>query len=544
MKKLISILLCIAMLSSLLCACGSSASSSDETAAAAESQSQAVQSEGSKGEGGRTKVTVGVNGTAESVSPFITTTNVLKMLTNIVYMQLGSINEEGGVDSNMFSSFEETGDMHYTVELYDNIFDNAGNHITAADVAYSYNTAKAAGTGQVYTYYDNAQATGEYTFEFDMVTDAVFALQQVMSGVNIVSQAAYEADSSEMSMSPITCAPYVVREFVPGSYIIMEKNEKFWCEDPSILARDKQANVDVIEIKFITETAQLSMALEQNTIDVAVDVNATVAADFDASDVYTVEYKPSNMFYNLYFDVREGHVFENETLRKAVLYAIDQESVMYGALQGAGWVNKAIASVYSADYDPAWDEADYYDQDIGKAKELLAEAGYGEGELTVSIMCQYETCKPAAEVVQANLAQIGINATILVADTALFSSYQDCISDVWDINIMFWAAKSIGAASLNAQFNAAVRENGMTFSGIKDAEFQALIEAAISEKTYSQETYNAVQDYIKDKAYAYGLYTGQVGYVYTNQIEEIYIDGNGRFLPNACIYADSYSIYE
>ena len=377
-----------------------------------------------------------------------------------------------------------------------------------------------------------------------MVTDAVFALQQVMSGVNIVSQAAYEADSSQMSMSPITCAAYVVRDFVPGSYIIVEKNDNFWCQDTSVLSRDKQANVDVIEIKFITEAAQLSMALEQNTIDVAVDVNATVAADFDSSNVYTVEYRPSNMFYNLYFDVREGHIFANEALRKAVLYAIDQESVMYGALQGAGWVNKAIASVYSADYDPAWDNADYYDQDLTKAKELLAEAGYGEGELTVRIMCQYEMCKPAAEVVQANLAQIGVNATILVADTALFSSYQDCTSDVWDINIMFYAAKSIGAASLNAQFNAAVRENGMTFSGIKDDTFQGLIETAISEKTYSQETYNAVQDYIKEKAYAYGLYTGQVGYVYTNQIEEIYIDGNGRFLPNACIYADNYSIFE
>lgn len=540
MKKLISILLCVAMLTTLLCACGQNA---DTPADPTEAAGQPAQSgDAVQVEGGKTKVTVGVSGTVESVGPFITTSNVLKMITNIVHMQLGSINEEGGIDSNMYSSFEQVGDMHYVVELYDNIYDSEGNHITAADVAYSYNTAKESGTGQVYTYYDNAKATGEYTFEFDMQTDAVFALQQVMSGVNIVSQKAYEADSTQMSMKPITAAPYVVREFVPGSYIIMEKNPNFWCEDPSILSRDKQANVDVIEIKFITEAAQLSMALEQNTIDVAIEVNATVAAEFEASDLYTVEYKASNMFFNLYFDVREGHIFANETLRKAVLYAIDQESVMYGALQGAGWVNKAIASVYSADYDPAWDEADYYDQDLEKAKQLLEEAGYN-GE-PVRIMCQYEMCKPAAEVVQANLAQIGIEASILVADTALFSSYQDCISDVWDINIMFYAAKSIGAASLNAQFNAAVRENGMTFSGIKDAEFQKLIEAAISEKTYSQETYNAVQEYIKEKAYAYGLYTGQVGYVHNNQIEEIYIDGNGRFLPNACIYADGYNIYE
>lgn len=534
MKKLLAMLLAVIMVLSLV-ACGGSG---DAPAADQPTQSgEVVQTEG-----GKTKVTVGVNGTAESLSPFITTTNVLKMIHNIIYMQLGSINEEGGIDSNMYSSFEQVGDMHYVVELYDNIYDNAGNHITAADVAFSYNTAKESGTGQVYTYYENAEATGEYTFEFDMKTDAVFALQQVMNTVNIVSQSAYEADSSQMSMGPTTAGSYVVREFVPGSYIIMEKNPNFWCEDPSILSRDKQANVDVIEIKFITEAAQLSMALEQNTIDVAIEVNATVAADFKAKDTYTVEYKASNLFYNLYFDVREGHLFENEALRKAVLYAIDQESVMYGALQGAGWVNKAIASVYSADYDPAWDEADYYGQDLEKAKQLLEEAGYN-GE-TVRIMCQYEVCKPAAEVVQANLAEIGIEASILVADTALFSSYQDCISDVWDINIMFYAAKSIGAASLNAQFNAAVRENGMTFSGIKDPEFQRLIELAISEKTYSQETYNAVQEYIKEKAYAYGLYTGQVGYVYTSQIEEIYIDGNGRFLPNACIFADNYSIYE
>ncbi len=40
-------------------------------------------------------------------------------------------------------SVEKTGEKTYVVTLFDNITDSAGNHITAADAAWSYNTAMA-----------------------------------------------------------------------------------------------------------------------------------------------------------------------------------------------------------------------------------------------------------------------------------------------------------------------------------------------------------------------------------------------------------------
>ena len=496
-------------------------------------------------EGKKTKVTIGIGNTAESFGPFITSSNVIKMVHNMIYMQLGNVDPTTGeLVPNMYTSLEETGDMHYVIKLYDDIYDNEGNHITAADVAYSFETAKAAATNQPFSYFANPVATDEYTFEFDMVTDAVTSRDQVLSVVPIVSKAAYEASADQMSMKAVTCAPYLIREFVPGSHVTLEKNANYWCKDFSRVSKDKTPTVDVIEIRFITEAAQLAIALQQHTVDVAIEVNATVAKQFESDPMYRVEYAPSNLYWNMYFDVRPGHVFENEKLRQAVCYAVDQDSVMYGALQGAGWVDKAIASPYSADYNKEWDERDYYDYNPEKASQLLAEAGYKPGDLTINLMCQWEMTKPAAEVVQAFLEEIGIHSNIICPDTALFSTYQNCFSDVWDISIMFWAAKTIGAASMNAQFNRDVQASGITFSGINDDELQRLVLQAISDKTYSAETYNELQDYLKDKAYAYGLYCPQNGYVLNKNITEMYVDGNGRFLPSACTYSADYDVYE
>lgn len=535
LKKLSASFLCMTIMLGTLAGCGGSDTG---TAGNASAGAASVQSEG------KTKITVGVNGTTESIGPYITTSNIIKMIFNMFYMQLGSVDREGVLQSNLYTDFENTEDMHYVVTLKENIKDNDGNPITAEDIAFCYNKAKELGTSSIYTYYENAEATGEYTFEFDMTTDAVGALNQVMSSVNIVSQAAYEASDDEMNVDPVSCGPYVVREFTPGSKLVIEKADNFWCEDMSELSENKQANVDVIELQFITEETQLTIALQQGTVDAAIDVNPVNATQFESDSSYKVEYKASNFFYNIYFDCREGHIFSDENLRKAVCYAIDQEEVMYGATQGTGQVIHALATPYSSDYDERWDTWEYYPHDVEKAKEYLAAAGYSEGELTINLMCQFEQSKPAAEVIATNLQEIGINSEIICPDSALYSTYMDCTSDVWDASIMFYVAQQIGASSLNGQFNAAVRENGMTFSGISDPTLQSLVEAAISEDTYSRDTYYECQEYLRDKAYAYGLYTPQLAYVYDAGIEEIYIDSNGRFIPGACTYSSSYAVFD
>ena len=68
-------------------------------------------------------------------------------------------------------SYEKTGDKTFVVTLFDNVYDSAGNHITAADAAYSYNTAMEMGNLRPLGDIESVTATGDYTVEFVLKTE-------------------------------------------------------------------------------------------------------------------------------------------------------------------------------------------------------------------------------------------------------------------------------------------------------------------------------------------------------------------------------------
>ena len=529
MKKMLALLLCAVLILGMFAGCGNT-TNQEET-----------KGSDSAGTTAKKSITVGYPASLESIGPFITSNSIYKMVMGIFYMQLGSLNLDGELESNLYSSVEETSDGHYVVKLYENIYDTAGNHITAHDVAFSYNTAKSMGTSQTYNMYTNATATSDYTFEFDMTTNALLAFEGVMSQVNIVDEEAYVNSGDEMNTgTAVSCGPYKIAEFVPGSHITFQKVDNFWCEDMSLMSCDKQANIDEITIKCITENAQLAIALNEGSIDAAVSIPGLTAQTFEGNSAFNVSSVPSNLYYGLYFDMREGHIFENEDLRKAVCYAVDQEEVMYGALQGFGIINKGHGSQNGADYNKAWNERNYYETDLEKAAEYMKKAGYEPGELNITLMCQWEQTKPAAEVVQQNLAAIGINAEILCPDQALFSSYQDCTSDVWDLNLMFWVTGIYVGAGYTGQLDLDNRSNDMLFFGLKDQNLQALVKVATNPDTHSQESVDAVQAYLDEHALVYDLYSPYNYYVYDSGIEQIFVNARDQFLPNCFTYSDSY----
>ena len=72
--------------------------------------------------------------------------------------------------------------------------------------------------------------------------------------------------------------------------------------------------------------------------------------------------------------------FQDERVRLAIDYMIDKEMLLQGALWGQGKIAASPGFVSSASYNKNLNQRP---QDIAKAKALLAEAGYGPGDLKV-----------------------------------------------------------------------------------------------------------------------------------------------------------------
>ena len=102
----------------------------------------------------------------------------------------------------------------------------------------------------------------------------------------------------------------------------------------------------------------------------------------------------------------ESEIFSDKRVREAISYAINRDEIVDGALNGFGEAVEMpiVPSVFG--YDPEFKGHEY---DLEKAKQLMAEAGYADG-LTVTIkLNQSSTYTRPAEIVQAQLRQIGIN---------------------------------------------------------------------------------------------------------------------------------------
>ena len=172
-------------------------------------------------------------------------------------------------------------------------------------------------------------------------------------------------------------------------------------------------------------------------------VQATVYADetlrvaaLQAGDVDLIEYVPwqsmaaieanpalvlqttEGPFMNLLFNGRAGTPFADARVRQAVAHAIKRDEVVRAAFFGRG---SPLESIPIARNSPFYDtgRARRYAYDPEKARALLAAAGFPNGFSTSLLSTStYGMHKDTAEIVQQNLAAIGIQVELRLPDWA------------------------------------------------------------------------------------------------------------------------------
>jgi peptide/nickel transport system substrate-binding protein len=103
--------------------------------------------------------------------------------------------------------------------------------------------------------------------------------------------------------------------------------------------------------------------------------------------------------------------FDDPAVVEAVRYAINRKEFVDKATFGLGYeTTQPFPEGYVA-YDP--ESADRWSYDPDKAKQILADAGYAPGEITVELTVRDDAV--TNEIVQSQLAAIGITAKITIA---------------------------------------------------------------------------------------------------------------------------------
>lgn len=460
---------------------------------------------------------------------------------NLLYM--GSDGEYYGLLAKNWGKNEEesTPDaVVWDVEIYDYITDTNGNNITADDVVFSFNECLENGKGNQHTALTGAlvsiEKSGDYSVKITVNSEAAGEIENMMQQVMIVSQKAYEESGDCMRTMPVATGPYKVEEWVTGSSLTLVKNEDYWQTEDLRLECQMQ-NVDRIEYYFVTESSQIAIGLETGIYDVATSLNYTNANRFmeggESAANFNTTTARDTYIQQIWLNRSEESPLNDLRIAQAVLYAIDQEGLINVAAEGHGYPVYCYGSDLNIGFQEKWIDEPYYPYDVDRAKELLAEAGVGEGDLNLTILCDTDEVRvKIAQLVQAYLAEIGINCEIASFEQALWNTYQTDPTQ-FDINISYNSVTGYITRIWNQLNSTRYAEHNMAM--VRDDTLDnLLITAAI---TQSDEDIDAAKQYMVENAYHYGLFHKELYFITNkNKIVDAKFNIRSNFIPGASTY--------
>lgn len=511
-------------------------------------QKEAVVTEAKTSSRPANEVVVGIPGEYGDLSPFGGNSQGRSYVKYSLWETLTVFNDFGQswdqMDWILAKDIKPIDDVTTDVEIYDYIYDSNGNQIKADDVVWSYEQAAACGKfPKVTSNLKSIEALDDYHVRMILNGDGLGDLEYMLSYVAIASKASYEASSDKMSNHPVTTGPYMVEESVPGSRLVLVKNENYWQKDDSKKAYTAKQPVDKITFNVIKETAQMAIALETGAIDVATSVASSeidrfMNADGSGKGGFLVKSTYGGMALMLDFNCDPVSPLSNQLLRQAISYAIDRKGIVAAVLKGKGETIGTPGTRASSDYNPAWDAIDYpYNPE--KAKELLKQAGYKEGQLKIRLMTEQTAEQPlVAQLIQAYLSDVGIEVQVLSYDNALFSQYR-FQPDLFDMMIGIMGTSGYVVGAWDLQFNSVgSKSGGAAACFVKDPKLQSLLEAAKGKNTHSKETVEAFATYQREMDYGLGLYCKSSFSVSNSKLTQMVCHPFGHLITNACTFAE------
>ncbi|MEX2534761.1 MAG: ABC transporter substrate-binding protein [Trueperaceae bacterium] len=301
--------------------------------------------------------------------------------------------------------------LTYTFNIREGVKFHDGSDLTAADVKYSYDYLRdpsSGGAGSVYlNAIDEIVVVDDYTVEIRLSSpnSAILAgLDNKLSG--IFPEGYWETPNAQamLNQQSVGTGPFMLEEFLPNQSITLVRNPDYW--QPGV------PYLEAITFVSVPDGNSLLNGLRTERIDLSLLARPQDSEQLTGIDGLNIEEQVSWVQKSIDLQAGAG-VTANEQVRQAIALAIDKEQILQAAVQGYG----AVIGLMPAGMQDRWgvplDELPNQGPDIERAQELLTEAGYPDGlDVKITTIIGYDWMTPAAETLAAQLARVGINATI------------------------------------------------------------------------------------------------------------------------------------
>lgn len=333
-----------------------------------------------------------------------------------LYSRLFRYSENLGAEKELCKEYERVSDTEWHFKIWENVKYHDGSMLTIDDVVYCLNRAK--GSSIMTALFDPVKEIKKVDdTTLAIITDGPYpSLPTALTNVatSVVPQAYCEqAMASNDWSKPIGSGRYSFDSRVIGDTVKFTRFDDYF--DPDDKALNK-----TLTIKIIPEGTARTIAIETGAADFNAEfATADYARVIDNQDLKLWE-KDSQMVWHLGMD-NTAEWFDNKLVRQAVNYAVDRDSCLQVGYEGLGKTVYNCATFAPTVMGAVENPLDMYSYDPEKAKELMKEAGCPGFDTQIIVF--RDEAERMATVVQANLADIGINAEITRIENAVFPSY-------------------------------------------------------------------------------------------------------------------------
>jgi len=239
--------------------------------------------------------------------------------------------------------------------------------------------------------------------------------------------AAQEMGNEAFAVAPVASGPLVVKDFSPGSELLLARNENYRTNLPFVENKGP-LHLEEVVVRVIPEDLTLAGELETGAVDLVFNAPASAIERLRANPEITVIERRLPGLRGLAMNL-EHPFFSDLLVRQAIAKAVDRDSLIK-VLSGAAPIHAFITPGMVA-YSP---ETEAYGQglhphDVAAAQALMAEAGWSDSDgdgivekdgepFAVELLIASDAVdeQQASQILQAQLRAIGIDIQISQQD--------------------------------------------------------------------------------------------------------------------------------
>lgn len=508
MKKVMAMFMALAMLT--LVACGSSSSS---TAGGATSDASTA-----AGNSSVKDTLVWVQGAdVTSMDPHQGKETPAVSVTANIFDTLMLVDDSGNPQAGLAESWENVDEVTWRFNIRQGVTFHDGVELTSEDVVFSLERAIASpAVSYIVDFIDTVVAEDDYTVLVTCKAPYAPILANLAVPFSaIVPKHAVEADEEAFIQNPIGTGAYKLVEWRQGDYVKLEANDDYWRGTPV---------TKNLQMKVVPEASQRTIAIETGEADFAYDLASNDVSKVEENEALQVfQAEPLSVWY-ISFNMNK-EPFNNELVRQAIRYAINQDDIIMAVRYGNGEVANSLIPPAAFGYSA---KSQAYDYDLEQAKALMAEAGYADGFSCELWVNENQERVEACQIIQSQLKQIGIEVEIQVME---FGTYIERTSaGEHDMAYFGWTCST---ADCDYNYYSLLHSSQQGAPGnrsfLDDATVDALIEEGRStnDAAARQEIYDELEEYLGPISPNATLFYSTINVGASTNIQGFVMDPNG-----------------